>query len=159
MVSDAAGRFVPDLQQDDFVVYEDDQPQAVTHFSAERVPVSLGIALDTSGSMAGEKIRAAQSALDRFLYDAARRPDDEVFLYRFSDQPVLVQGLDDRSSTAPQPSPWPRRGRRQAPRCTTPWHEAVRLTATGQHRKKALVLLSDGNDTTSTNKPSRRASS
>src|SRR5260221_13756660 len=47
-VSDASGRFVPGLHKEDFVVYEDDRPQTVTHFSAERVPVSLGIALDTS---------------------------------------------------------------------------------------------------------------
>ena len=90
-VSDTAGRFVPDLQKEDFAVYEDGQLQAVTQFSAERVPVSLGIALDTSGSMAGEKIRAAQRAFDRFLYDVLDA-QDEMFLYRFSDQPVLVQG-------------------------------------------------------------------
>ena len=69
MVSDTSGRFVPGLLKEDFLVYEDGVPQPVTHFSAERVPVSLGIVLDTSGSMAGEKIRAALTALDRFLYD------------------------------------------------------------------------------------------
>src|SRR3982074_3208629 len=68
-VSDANGRFVPGLRQEDFVVYEDDAPVTVTHFSAERVPVSLGIALDTSGSMAGSKIQEARAALDRLLYD------------------------------------------------------------------------------------------
>ena len=68
-VSDTGGRFVPGLRKEDFVVYEGGQLQPVTHFSAERVPVSLGIVLDTSGSMAGEKIRAAQRALDRFLYE------------------------------------------------------------------------------------------
>src|SRR5712691_9430381 len=55
-VSDSSGRFVSGLRKEDFVVYEDDQPVELTHFSAERVPVSLGIALDTSGSMKGEKI-------------------------------------------------------------------------------------------------------
>src|SRR5438477_815550 len=90
-VSDASGRFVPGLRKEDFVVYEDDQRQSVTHFSAERVPVSLGIALDTSASMAGDKIEAARSALDRFLYDLLDR-DDEIFLYRFSDSPFLLQG-------------------------------------------------------------------
>ena len=82
-VTDDSGRFVPGLQQDDFVVYEDDEPQEVTHFSAERVPVSLGIVVDTSGSMAGEKWEHAVSALDRFLLDLLGQ-DDEVFLYRFS---------------------------------------------------------------------------
>ena len=59
VVSDPSGRFVPGLLKEDFLVYEDGVPQPVTHFSTERVPVSLGIVLDTSGSMAGEKIRAA----------------------------------------------------------------------------------------------------
>lgn len=49
-VTDRSGRFVAGLQQSDFVVYEDDQPVEITHFTAERVPVSLGIVLDTSGS-------------------------------------------------------------------------------------------------------------
>ena len=56
------------------------QPQAVTLFNAERVPVSLGIALYTS-IMSGERIRAAQSALDRFLYELLGA-DDEISLYR-----------------------------------------------------------------------------
>src|SRR3972149_9060936 len=54
-VSDMGGRFVSGLTQNDFIVYEDDQRGEGTHFSPERVPVSLGIALDTSGSMAGGK--------------------------------------------------------------------------------------------------------
>ena len=90
-VSDASGRFVPGLQKDDFLVYEDDRPVEVSHFSAERVPVSLGIALDTSGSMAGDKIREAESALNRFTFELLDK-DDEMFLYRFSNYPTLLQG-------------------------------------------------------------------
>ena len=90
MVSDPFGRFVPGLLKEDFLVYEDGVPQPVTHFSAERVPVSLGIAVDTSGSMAGEKILAAQRALDRFLHDLLDE-HDEIFLYRFNERPVLLQ--------------------------------------------------------------------
>ena len=63
-VSDADGRFVPGLRQEDFLVYEDDQPQTVTHFSADRVPVSLGIALDTSQSMSYRGPDAAMSKLE-----------------------------------------------------------------------------------------------
>ena len=81
-VTDRSGRNVEGLSRADFLVYEDDQLVDVTHFSAERVPVSLGIILDTSGSMAGDKITAARAALDRFLADVIR-PEDEVFLYRF----------------------------------------------------------------------------
>ena len=145
-VFDESGRFVPGLSKDDFVVYEDNLPQTVTHFSAERVPVSLGIALDTSGSMAGERIREAQTALRRFLYDLLG-PDDEIFLYRFSDRPVLVEGwTTDRELLSRG------LGRIVASGATAMYDavaEAVRLAGSGRRQKKALILLSDGNDTTS----------
>src|SRR5918997_3565926 len=66
-VTDRSGRFVSGLRQEDFLVYEDDKPLEVTHFSSERVPVSLGIVLDSSGSMVGEKWDSALDAIDRFL--------------------------------------------------------------------------------------------
>ena len=43
------------------------QNGSVSHFSADRTPVSLGIVVDTSGSMAGEKWQAAVSSIDRFF--------------------------------------------------------------------------------------------
>jgi VWFA-related protein len=90
-VSDSLGRFVPGLQRDDFLVYEDNNPVEIMEFSAERVPVSLGIALDTSGSMAGSKMEAARAALTRFTEELLDRAD-ELFLYRFSNYPGLAQG-------------------------------------------------------------------
>jgi Ca-activated chloride channel family protein len=145
-VSDANGRFVPNLQKDDFLVYEDDQPQTVTHFSADRVPVSLGIALDTSGSMAGDKIKAAEGALDRFVNDLLGK-QDEVFLYLFSNYPRLVQTwTSDRALLS-------RVLGRITPNGGTALYdtvvEALPLSAKGQNRKKALVLITDGNDTAS----------
>ena len=145
-VTDARGRFVSGLTQDDFVVYEDGQLVEVTNFNNERVPVSLGITLDTSGSMEGRKMEAARNALDRFLYDLLG-PDDEIFLYRFSYTPVLLQDwtIDrDRLSRAI---------RDIRPRGGTAMYdavaEAVPQVAEGRHRKKALLIISDGNDTNS----------
>jgi len=143
-VSDASGRFVSGLRKEDFAVYEDDQPVEITHFSAERVPVSLGIVLDTSGSMAGNKLQEAQSALNRFLFDLLDK-EDEIFIYRFSNFPVLLQGwTTDRQ----------RLGRvidRITENGGTAMYdavaEAVPLAQEGQFRKKALVVISDGNDT------------
>lgn len=145
-VSDRNGRFVSGLTKDDFILYDNDVRQTISHFSAERVPVSLGLTLDTSGSMAGEKIDAARAALDRFLYDLLDR-DDEVFLYRFSDQPFLLQGwTTDRLSVS-------RALGRITPNGGTALYEAVAeavpLTQQGRHQKKALLIVSDGNDTAS----------
>jgi VWFA-related protein len=145
-VSDADGRFVPNLTQDDFIVYEDDRRVDVSHFSAERVPVSLGIALDTSGSMAGEKMNAARAAIGRFVNELLDR-NDELFLYRFSNYPVLVQGWtrDRRDLLDPLD--------RLTPNGATAMYDAVAkaipLAQQGQNRKKALVVISDGNDTSS----------
>ena len=143
-VSDSSGRFVSGLHKEDFLVYEDDQPVEITHFSSERVPVSLGIVLDTSGSMAGSKIQEAQSALNRFLYDLLD-PEDEIFLYRFSNNPVLLQGwTTDRRLLS-------RAIDRVIPNGGTSMYDAVAealpLAQEGQFRKKALVVISDGNDT------------
>ena len=145
-VTDASGRFVPNLRKEDFRVYQDDQEQPVTHFNSERVPVSLGIALDTSGSMAGEKMAAARDALDRFLYQLLD-PSDEVFLYRFDSSPELIDGwTTDRRRISDELA-------RMQPRGSTALYdavaEAVPLAQAGRNRKKALVVISDGNDTSS----------
>jgi Ca-activated chloride channel family protein len=145
-VSDSSGRFVSGLRKEDFTVYEDDQPVELTHFSAERVPVSLGIVLDASGSMAGNKIEEAKRALGRFLFDLLDK-DDEIFIYRFSNYPVLLQEwTSDRRLLS-------RMLDRVAPNGGTAMYDAVSaavpLAEQGQHRKKALLVISDGNDTSS----------
>ena len=145
-VTDANGRFVPGLRLEDFILTEDGERQTITQFEAERVPVSLGIVLDTSGSMAGEKMDAAREALRRFTYDLLGN-DDEMFLYRFNSRPILVQEwTEDRSRLM--------RGLGSVvPAGGTALYdavaEAVPLAMAGSRRKKALVVISDGNDTNS----------
>ena len=145
-VSDASGRFVPGLRKEDFLVFEDDRPVEITHFNAERVPVSLGIALDTSGSMAGDKIREAEAALNRFAYELLDK-EDELFLYRFSNYPTLLQGWTTERELI---------GRalgRLTPNGGTALYDtvvqAIPLAARGRFPKKALLIISDGNDTSS----------
>jgi VWFA-related protein len=145
-VTDGNGRFVSGLKKEDFQLFEDGQEQQITHFNSERVPVSLGLVIDTSGSMEGEKWSNARQALNSFLYELLD-PEDEIFLYRFDNQPELVEGWTTE------------RGRianglaRIRPRGATSMYdavsEAIPLAQTGRHRKKALVVISDGNDTNS----------
>ena len=145
-VTDASGRFVSNLRREDFRIFEDGQEQPVTHFSSERVPVSLGIAVDSSSSMDGEKMSAAREALSRFLFDLLD-PEDEVFLYRFSNVPELVEGWTTNRQRLQS-----RLGRLSANGGTAMYDavaEAVPLARTGRHRKKALLIISDGNDTKS----------
>ncbi len=145
-VTDQSGRFVSELQKEDFRVFQDNEPQPITHFNSERVPVSLGIVLDTSGSMAGEKMAAARDALNRFLSQLLDA-DDEVFLYRFDQAPVLVEGWtkDKRALSLALGRMQPRGGTAMYDAVA----EAVPLAQAGRHRKKALLIISDGNDTSS----------
>lgn len=145
-VTDRSGRFYNRLTKDDFVVYEDDKPVEITHFSADRTPVSLGIVVDTSGSMAGEKWSAAVASIDRF-FRSMNDEMDEFFLYRFSANADLVADWTrDRDRLASAIG-------RVHPNGGTAMYdavvEAVPMAQGGQNRKKAVVVISDGNDTSS----------
>lgn len=145
-VTDRSGRFASGLRQEDFIIYDDDNPVEITHFSAERTPVSLGIVLDTSGSMAGEKIESARSAIFNFL-QALPDPLDEFFMYRFSADPDLVHDWTDNRDAISHSL-----GRVRPSGGTAMYDavaEAVPMAQGGQNRKKALVVISDGNDTNS----------
>src|SRR5580765_509074 len=96
--------------------------------------------------MAGEKINAARAAIGRFVNELLDR-NDELFLYRFSNYPVLVQGWTHDRRDLLEPL------ERLMPNGATAMYDAVAraipLAEQGQNRKKALVVISDGNDTSS----------
>jgi Ca-activated chloride channel family protein len=145
-VTDNNGRFVSGLRQEDFTVYEDGQVQDVSHFSADRVPVSLGIALDSSGSMTPEKLRAARAAIERLTIDLLA-PEDELFFMEFATRAEMTQGwTSDRRLIT-------RAVRDVNSVGGTALYDAVAkalpTAQAGQHRKKALLVISDGNDTNS----------
>src|SRR5215510_8741151 len=92
-VTDSRGRSVGNLTINDFTLEEDGKTQPIAHFTQdENVPVSIGILLDTSGSM-DRKIRTAVEAVERF----SRRihENDDIFLITFSGRPVLRQDFTD----------------------------------------------------------------
>jgi Ca-activated chloride channel family protein len=142
-VTDRSERFVPGLQKEDFRLFEDGAAQTITHFSDERVPVSLGLVVDMSGSMEGEKWSAARTAIDRFLNELLSS-DDEVFLMAFSDRvDVVEEWTQDRARVS-------RAMGRIRPRGGTAMYdavaEAIPMAQSGTRRKKALLVISDGND-------------
>ena len=144
-VADSRGRNVANLKQNDFAIYEDGVRQDLAYFSTgDRVPVSLGILFDTSGSMI-DKIEGVSDAVEHFVKSVA--PGDEIFLIRFSDQAEIVQDFtDDRRRIL-------RAVEDLKPEGKTALYDAILLglqrVAQGKHRKRALLLVTDGNDTTS----------
>lgn len=145
-VTDANGRFVSNLTKDDFTLYEDGTPQEITHFSNERVPVSLGILLDASGSMTADKMAFARAAIDRFAFELLGG-EDELFFVEFANAPRITQHwTTDRRAIS-------RAVARVDPAGGTAIYDAVAdsipFAEAGQNRKKALLVISDGNDTNS----------
>jgi VWFA-related protein len=145
-VTDDNGRFVSGLRKEDFTLFEDGARQEVTHFSNERVPVSLGILLDASGSMTPDKMVAARAAIDRFIFDLLGE-QDELFFVEFANAPrITQQWTHDRRAIS-------RAVARVNPNGGTAIYDAVAdalpFAAAGQNRKKALLVISDGNDTNS----------
>src|SRR6187551_1660041 len=145
-VTDDTGRFASGLRQEDFRVYEDGVAQEITHFSNDRVPVSLGIALDTSGSMTEDKMSAARSAIDRFIFDLLG-PDDELFFEQFAGFARITQGWTTERRLIS------RAVRNVVASGGTALYDAVAdaipVAQEGRNRKKALLIISDGNDTNS----------
>jgi Ca-activated chloride channel homolog len=142
-VTDDAGRFVSGLRKEDFSVYDNGVKQEVTYFSNERVPVSLGILLDVSGSMTPDKMSYARAAIDRFIYDLLS-PEDELFFMEFSTSArVTQQWTKDRRLIS-------RALARANSSGGTAMYDAVSdalpLATAGENRKKALLVISDGND-------------
>lgn len=145
-VTDRNGQFVSGLHKEDFAVFEDGEQQEVAYFSSERVPVSLGLVLDASGSMTPDKMLAARSAIDRLVHDLLGA-DDELFFLEFANRPELVQGwTTDRGAISSAVA-------RVRPAGGTAMYDAVAdampMASIGKHPKKAILVISDGNDTNS----------
>ncbi|GAC1421825.1 MAG: hypothetical protein NVSMB62_17170 [Acidobacteriaceae bacterium] len=87
-VLDGSGHSVQTLQKDDFHVYEDGAPQTIAGFRHEDLPVSLGILIDSSGSMYDKRSAVDQASLDLVKLS---NPQDEAFLVDFSWEAFIDQ--------------------------------------------------------------------
>jgi Ca-activated chloride channel family protein len=143
-VVDADGRLVGDLQREDFEVFEDGERQTVTHFTRDRVPLSVGVVLDVSQSMYGQRIDDARLALDRFLADLLD-PEDEVFVIVFNHTPRVevrwTLGPRQLRNRLDDIRPFGGTSIYDA------MMEALPLFDVRQHQRAAVVLISDGSDT------------
>jgi VWFA-related protein len=91
-VLDKQGEPVTDLTLDDFTVLENKVEQSISHFSLHRdLPVRMGIVIDTSGSMT-ETLPTVQRVVMGFLRDLLR-PRDRAFIETFSERPDLLAGF------------------------------------------------------------------
>lgn len=145
-VFDKDGTIVAGLGREAFEIYEDGERQTVTQFTNERVPIGLGVLLDTSDSMYGKRIRDARDTVDRFLFGLLA-PTDEFFIVAFNHQ---VHILTDWTNTPDVV--------RTALDAIKPWGatavydavlRALPIVNRRSRQRAALLIISDGDDTAS----------
>jgi Ca-activated chloride channel family protein len=140
-VFDKSGHFVAGLKKDNFKLFEDGVQQTLTSFSQEDVPISLGILLDLSGSMKPKFEQVNKAAL---AFIRASNPHDQVFLIGFNDEVELLQDYTsdiDEISDALENT---------IATGGTALYDAIYLGTqkahTGSRPKKAIVVITDGED-------------
>jgi Ca-activated chloride channel family protein len=143
-VTDTYGRFVTGLTKDHFDLFDDKVKQNIAHFTDEDAPISVGIVYDVSGSMK-ERIMRSIKALRRFMETS--HDDDDFFLIGFNDRAKLVQDFTTSSEQVVGHLMFVN------PKGSTALYDAAYLAvekvAQGRHQKKALLIISDGQDNNS----------
>src|SRR5216683_3612293 len=140
-VTDPYNRLVTGLETDNFRIFEDNIEQEVVNFSSEDVPISIGVILDLSGSMANKLGKAKQAAVQFFK---TANPQDEFFLVSFNERAELTSSFTNSVEDLQS------RLMLTAPKGRTALLDAIYLGLSqmrGAHNaKRALLILSDGGD-------------
>lgn len=143
-VTDPSNRYVLGLEKDDLRLFEDGVEQKVTHFSNEDAPLSIGLLVDTSGSM-GAKLETSRRAVEEFL--KTLNANDEAFLVEFSDQAQLAVPLTNDAKAIETAMTNATSGG------LTALLDAVQMGLAEMKRsknpRKALLVISDGGDNNS----------
>jgi Ca-activated chloride channel homolog len=140
-ITDNMNRPVTGLDRDNFQLFENKQPQEIKNFSSEDTPVSIGIIMDVSGSMAN-KLERARDAVR--LFCEASNPQDEFFMVTFSDTPRLAADFTDRPEEienallTAQP-----KGRTSL---LDAIYMGIRKMRDAHYSRRALLIISDGGD-------------
>src|SRR5947207_9064309 len=144
-VTDTYGRYVSGLNKNAFTVLDDKLPQDISFFSDDDAPVSVGVIFDVSGSMSGDKIKRARDALSNFIQTSHN--SDEYFLIAFNSRAqLLLDKTRDGNAVLDKLTFVQTRN-------NTALYDAcylgVEKVQRGAHPKRALLLISDGQDNNS----------
>lgn len=86
-------KLIPDLEKDNFKVFDENQPQQIRYFSKQTdLPLRIGMLLDTSNSIR-DRIKFEQDASVNFLFSVLHRESDQAFVMTFDDEPQILQSF------------------------------------------------------------------
>jgi Ca-activated chloride channel homolog len=143
-VTDEHGQFVPGLTEENFRVFEDDSEQKIAVLRQEDTPVSMGLLIDNSGSMADKREKVNAAAL---TFVKTSNPEDEVFVAHFNDKYFFDRDFTNNVGEL-------RKALEQAdPDSSTALYDATAASLdhlkSGYLDKKVLLIVSDGEDNSS----------
>ena len=144
-VTDTYGRYVSGLGKNAFMVMDDKKPQEITYFSDDDSPVSVGVIFDVSGSMGGDKIRRARDALSKFIQTS--HDSDEYFLIAFNSRAQLLLDKTRDGNAVLDKLTFVQTKNNTA--LYDACYLGVEKVQRGTHPKRALLLISDGQDNNS----------
>ena len=139
---------MPNLPRDSFEVFEDGAPQTISQFTSERVPVGVGLLLDVSDSMFGQRLVDARAAVERFLVDLLA-PDDAFFVMTFNHVPQLLTPWTESADRASVGAALDKLRAFGGTAIYDSVAAALPLMEQRPRDRAALVLISDGADTAS----------
>jgi Ca-activated chloride channel homolog len=149
-VTEGVGKYVTDLAAEDFNVFEDGVKQDVTFFTRTNLPIALALLIDTSASMEN-RLPTAQEAAVGFV--KRLRPQDLAEIVDFDSRVVVLQSFSNNVAELEQAI------RKTSAGGSTSLHNAVYIAlkdlkkvvakSTDEIRRQAIVVLSDGEDTSS----------
>ena len=142
-VTDASGRHVAGLRQNQFTVLEDGIEQEIGSFTAEETPFAAVILLDASGSME-QRISLARSAAIKFL--DGLRESDSTEIYRFDSKVVLVQKFSNSRDVDERLFDIRADGMTALNDAV---YQAAQDLSVRHEKRRAIIVLSDGMDTIS----------
>ena len=145
-VFDKKGHIVNDLKQDDFRVFEDGAPQALTHFSHADVPVTMGIVIDDSGSMRDKRQAVNAAAL---IFAKTSNPQDQVFVVNFNDVYYLDTPGDFATTIEDLKSALDKIDSRGGTALRDSVIASLDHLKLGNRDKKVLLVITDGEDNAS----------
>jgi Ca-activated chloride channel family protein len=143
IVTDASGHYAHGLNAKDFTVLEDGAPQSINSFLAEEAPFAAAILIDMSGSM-GYKFGLVRAAAASFVDHI--RDNDQVAVYGFNNKVKLFQDFSDLRDISEYV--WDAKAEDNT-RLYDCANEAVAALEKRAEKRKAILLISDGCDTTS----------
>jgi Ca-activated chloride channel homolog len=144
-VTDTYGRYVSGLNKNAFTVLDDKLPQEISHFSDDDAPVSVGVIFDVSGSMSGDKIKRARDALSNFIQTSHN--SDEYFLIAFNSRAQLLLDKTRNGDAVLDKLTFVQTKNNTA--LYDACYLGVEKVQRGTHPKRALLLISDGQDNNS----------